>query len=305
MTTLTRRQFLGASALGVLAAPHLAAQARPRRVESFGLPLSFQSYGMRESISEDFPGTMKKVAELGYSGVEMCSPPGYQNAGFGPLMALSASEQRRIIEDAGLFCRSCHFSGGRELLGDNLPQALEYAQGIGLRDLVMSSAAVPREATLDDYKRFCEQSNVAGEKIAEAGFQLVYHNHAIGPVFDDVPLYDHLMASFDPVLVKMQFQLASIADGYDIIEYLAKYPGRYISLHMHDYNPNEPSPRPNNPNAMGKIVPIGEGVIDWKKLMEKAGSAGIASYGLIVEIETRPPDDPLDGLRKSYAFLNG
>jgi sugar phosphate isomerase/epimerase len=87
----------------------------------------------------------------------------------------------------------------------------------------------------------------------------------------------------------MQFQLASIAGGYDIIEYLDKYAGRYVALHMHDWDPEQKT-----------IVPIGDGIIDWKKLITTARKSDIADHGLIVEIET---DEPFEGLVRSYAYL--
>ncbi len=123
--------------------------------------------------------------------------------------------------------------------------------------------------------------------------QLVYHNHTIGPEINGEQLYDLLMGLFDPELIKMQFQIASISEGFDVIEYIAKYHGRYISLHMHDWDP-----------VKKKIVPLGQGVVDWRKLLVTAWQSGIADYGMILELESRPPDDPLEALAISYTYLN-
>ena len=43
----------------------------------YKLPLGFQVWTIREELLKDFPGTLKKMAGLGYETVEMCSPPGY------------------------------------------------------------------------------------------------------------------------------------------------------------------------------------------------------------------------------------
>ena len=40
---------------------------------------------------------------MGYQSVEMCSPPGYESSGFGPLMKMTAKEMKKIINDAGLY----------------------------------------------------------------------------------------------------------------------------------------------------------------------------------------------------------
>lgn len=286
MKKLSRREFLGAGAIGIAAAsrlPDVLASPR-RRVDA---PVSFQSWGMKDQLSEDFAGTLEKVRSIGYEGVEMCSPISYGQFEF--LKSLSAGELRQQIEDSGLFCTTCHFAAW-ELLGDEVHGTIEYGSELGLTDLTMSSAGLSRDATLDDWKAFAEQANAAGEVIHEAGLRMVYHNHAIGPEYDGVPLYDHLMQLFNPNLIKMQFQIASISGGYDVIEYLDKYAGRYISLHMHDWDPEERG-----------IVPIGDGVIDWERLIATARRGGIADYGLIVEIET---EEPFEGLVRSYDYLS-
>jgi sugar phosphate isomerase/epimerase len=47
--------------------------------------MSFQSYGVKEMLGTDFDGTLKKLRAIGYKGIEMCSPKGYEKSGFDPL----------------------------------------------------------------------------------------------------------------------------------------------------------------------------------------------------------------------------
>ncbi len=61
------------------------------------------------------------MADMGYQNLEMCSPPGYQFAGFGPLMKYSAKEMKLIINDAGLVCTSAHY--GMDELKKNLDES--------------------------------------------------------------------------------------------------------------------------------------------------------------------------------------
>ena len=56
------------------------------------LPISVQLYTLRNLTAEDFAGTMKKVAAIGYKNVEM--------AGFGNLK--TAAEAKKALDDAGL-----------------------------------------------------------------------------------------------------------------------------------------------------------------------------------------------------------
>lgn len=313
MKDMTRRNFLGSGA-GFVTAGALAgwtqAQAaeetsRPAEPQPFDRPLCFQSFGMRKQIEQDFPATLVKVRKLGYEGVEMCSPKGYARAGFGNLTDAPPREIAKIIADAGLFCKSCHFTA-HEVIGRDAETttelaktSAEYATALGLEDVVMSHPGVGRDGTIDYFKRWGALCTVAGETLKTEGLRLGYHNHSIGPLMEDGKTlrYDLIMQVCDPELVKMQFQLGSIADGFDIVKYLDKYAGRYTALHMHDYDPKGPG---RNEGERGNIVPCGEGIIDWPKLLKAALKSPITDHGFIVEIET---EEPFEGLRRSIDFL--
>jgi sugar phosphate isomerase/epimerase len=291
MKKFTRREFIGTSTMGILAASYLPSHIMETNFSPFNWPLSFQSYGVREILGKDFEGTMRKLRGIGYKGIEMCSPEGYKDAGFAPLMKFSVSELRKKIEEADLFCKTCHFQHP-ELKAPSLQRTIQYGKDLGLRDLVVSAAWLPEDASMDDWKKFADEMNRAGEEVIKAGMQLVYHNHSIGPQLNGEQLYDILMRLFDPKMVKMQFQIACVAEGFDVVEYIQKYSGRFISLHMHDWDPKTK-----------EIVALGKGIVDWKKLLTTAKNGGLSDYGLIIEMETRSPGDPLQDLITCYEYL--
>ena len=261
MQIISRRQFLYGSAMGIAAAAAMELKADP-----LGMPLGCQTYPLRESIGKDFEGTLKQIAAGGYRMIEMCSPPGYEKSGFGPLMKLKASEIRSKIHDAGLGCISCHF-GFRELK-ENMDDRLAFAKDLGLKQMIVSTFGLPRDATMADWTQAAGELNKLGEKTHQAGIQLGFHNHNFEfREIDGVLIYDELMKHLDPKLVKMQFQVAVISLGYEAATYLTKYPGRFISLHLVDWSA-----------ANKKIVAMGAGDIDWKKLFAAAKTGGIKNY---------------------------
>jgi sugar phosphate isomerase/epimerase len=306
MSTVDRRQFLEASAASLLVVggglgctveeqgPSGGAPAG----SPFDRPLGFQSYGVRREIERDFTGTLEAVRKLGYASVEMCSPRGnyYRTAGYGNLTNVPPAEIKRQIEDVGLDCRSAHFEP-HEVVIDDPARTADYAAALGLADIVMSGSGIADDGTVDDIKRWADKANSAAEVVTAAGLRLGYHNHLIGPEVDGRPQYEHIMEALDPNLIAMQFQLASIQGGYDVVYYLEKYAGRYVSLHMHDY---DPAAKAAEPGRLGRIVPCGEGMIDWPAVLRAAMRSDIAEHGFIVEIET---EAPLEGLRKSVEFL--
>jgi sugar phosphate isomerase/epimerase len=123
-------------------------------------------------------------------------------------------------------------------------------------------------ATMADWAQAADELNKIGDQTLKAGIQLGFHNHDHEfKEIDGVLIYDELMKNLDAKLVKMQFQVAVIALGYEATTYLNKYPGRFISLHLADWSPAEK-----------KQMPIGKGSIDWKKLFAAARTGGIENY---------------------------
>jgi sugar phosphate isomerase/epimerase len=273
---LSRRQFLAGSAFGTAAAFSLTA-------DPLGMPIGCQTYPVRDAIGKDFPGTLKELAAIGYRTIEMCSPPGYEKSGYGPLVNMKASEMRRIIHDAGLGCDSCHFQF-REVR-ENLDDRIAFAKELGLKQMVVSTFALRPEATMADWVKAAGELNKIGEKIQKAGLQTGFHNHNFEfKEIDGVLVYDKLMSELDPKLVKMQFQVSVISLGYEAATYLTKYPGRFISLHLQDWSPSDK-----------KQVAVGQGVVDWKKLFAAAKTGGVKNY--FVELD-------MDALKASYPYLH-
>ena len=57
-----------------------------------------------------FPGTIKALADAGFQRIELCSPVGYAEFGFGGLAKYKGAEIRKILSDAGVSCESSHFN---------------------------------------------------------------------------------------------------------------------------------------------------------------------------------------------------
>lgn len=318
MSNMTRRQFVAAGAMGLAATtgvqssvPKPTSSISPPPRARFDRPVSFQAFSLvkleidstgfrlERPFPEDLSGTLDAVHALGYAGIELCSPIGYGMIGFGSLRDVPPGEIKRRIEDAGLFCKSCHFTPV-ELLGGEPERTADYANALGLSDVILSISGLAGErgeGSSDQFKAWGENMNKVGEVMKAAGLRLGYHNHSVGPEVEGKPQYDWIMESIDPELVTMQFQIASIGDGYDVLYYLEKYAGRISSLHMVDWDPAMKSTREGR---LGGPVPCGAGMIDWSDLLKLAIKDGVAEHGFIVEIET---GEQFDGLSKSIAYL--
>jgi sugar phosphate isomerase/epimerase len=267
MKKLNRREFITKAAMGTGAA--LALSQLPKELfpnAAFNdIPVGFQSWTIKEQLSKDFAGTLKMMSSQGYKLIEMCSPKGYATIGFGAFVDMKPADMRKIINDAGLTCPSCHF-GSAELF-DDVDGRIEWSQQVGLTQMICSTFWLPKTATLKDYQDAADKLNKSAEKIKKAGMQAGFHNHEFEfATLDGQLIYDALMARFDPDLVKMQFQTEVINLGYKAADYFKKYPGRFISSHLSDWTADK------------KEVPVGQGVIDWKEFFAAAKTGGVKNF---------------------------
>lgn len=235
------------------------------------MPLGFQIWTVREMLLKDFPGTLKTIAGMGYQSVEMCSPPGY---GFKPLMSMSAKEMKTIIDDAGLTLTSTHYTPKE--FRESLDERILFAQESGQKQMILSSFGLPRTATLDDWKKAADELNKFGERTKKGGIQIGFHNHHTEfEKLEGKLIYDVLMETFDPELVKMQFQVAVVNIGYKAADYFKKYPGRFISAHLADYS-----------EAEKKTVALGKGIVDWKEFFDSVKTGGVKNIFVEMDLDT-------------------
>lgn len=282
---MNRRKFIGQSAFGLggmLAFSQLPLKLNACEIIKPKHPVGFQSFAVRDMLTNDFSATMKMMASMGYQFVEMCYPPRYAQWGFGPFPGMKTADMRRTIEDAGLQCFSSHFLI-QDLTDDNLDKSIKFAHELGLTQMICPGLDVPGTA-ISQYKEAAAQFNKIAEKIKNAGMKTGLHNHTKEfAVLDGELIYDAIMGALDGDLVKMQFQTEVVTLGYKAAAYFEKYPGRFISAHLSDWIDQK------------KEVPIGQGVIDWNEFFAAAKTGGVKNF--FVEM-------PLENLKDSAVYIH-
>ncbi len=285
MPFMTRREFLKttgkqAALAGLLSAG--AAGALELRANPLGLPLGCQTWPVREMIAKDFPGTLKQLTAAGFQNIELCSPAGYAEYGFGGLAKYTPAELKKILSDAGVTCISSHF--GIDELRKDQPGRIAWAKEIGLTQMLVASLGGPKNPTLDDVKRAADEYNKMGELAAKSGIQQGLHNEDFEcSMVNGKRTYDVLLELLDPTMVKFQFQVSTIGQGFDAAEYFMKYPGRFISMHVQGWSAQTK-----------KIMPVGQDTLDWKKIFTAAKTGGVKNY--FVEMN-------LDFMKASVPYL--
>ncbi len=266
MAGVSRRDFFRKAVADAAVAGFLPALARELAANPLGMPIGCQTYPVRAMIGQDFPGTIKQLADAGFQRIELCSPAGYTSSGFGVIAKYKGAELRKILGDMGIKCESSHFS--MKELRENQAERIAWAKDVGLTQMLVASLGGPRNPTMDDVKRAADEYNKFGEQAAKAGIQQGLHNEGFElSEVDGRRTYDILFDLLDPKLVKFQFQVSTISRGYDAAEYFMKYPGRFISMHVQDWS-----------SETKQTMAVGKGTLDWKKIFTAAKTGGIKNY---------------------------
>jgi len=273
MPSISRREFCKIAATQAATAAALSAGVLKLHANPLGMPIGCQTWPVKEMIAKDFPGTIKQLADAGFQSIELCSPVGYAEFGFGGLAKYKGAELRRILGDAGVTCISSHF--GITELRANQDDRIAWAKDVGLTQMLVPSLDAGDKPTMDDVKRAADEYNKMGEKAAKAGIQQGLHNEGFElSTVDGKRTYDVLFELLDPKFVKFQFQVSTISKGFDAAEYFTKYPGRFVSMHVQGWSV-----------ATGKVAPVGQDSLNWKRIFSAAKTGGIKNYFVEMKLD--------------------
>lgn len=232
------------------------------------LPIGLQLYTLRELLAQDFIGTLEKVAELGYDGVEFA---GYGN--------LEASELKKVLDDLGLVAAGAHVP--LDMLENELSAVIDYNLEIGNKFVSCPWVAEDRRQSASDWKRIAESLNRIGEETKRNGIQLLYHNHAFEfEKFDGKYALDILFENTDPDLVQAELDVYWVyRGGEDPAEYIKKYANRVPVVHLKDVADDEEK----------SFAEVGEGILNLPSIFAAAESSGAQWYIVEQDICKRPP----------------
>ena len=124
-------------------------------------PLSVQLYTVRDALSADLPGTLARVAQLGFTNVELF--------GFVEL----ADQYAEALPAAGLVAPSAH----AHLLGNDVETIFAAAKQLGVGTVIDPNIDRERWASREHVADSAAQLNAIGKIGADHGLAIGYHNH--------------------------------------------------------------------------------------------------------------------------------
>ncbi len=216
------------------------------------LKVALELYTVRDETGRDFAGTLRRVAEIGYSGVEF--------AGYG---GLSAQEMAALLAETGLLVAGTHL-GLDALEGQQLDTSMRYCQDIHCSCIVLPSLA-NEWRTPEGIRALAPRLNEIGRRCREQGITFGYHNHDFEFTrFDGIYLIDYLLQATDASLVKIELDVYWAAyAGIDPVTYLEALGERVALIHLKDMA------------ADRSMTEVGKGILDMRHICAFAQVRGL------------------------------
>ena len=203
------------------------------------LPVDIQLYSLRDVVPGDVPGTLRKIAEMGYEGVEMA---GYYD--------LDGATLRSMLDDCGLRCAGAHV-GLDALEGDAFEETVAMNKILGNDRLIVPGA------DLQNLSQTIDRLNAAHARAKTCGMRSGFHNHTDEFVIEDgVTRFDRMLAETpSDFLAQIDIGWAICAEQ-DVPAFLRKHSDRIESVHVKEHDPNDGA------------AAVGEGTVQWPGIFD-------------------------------------
>ncbi len=268
---MQRRTFLKVALLTGLGA--VTMNTLPTFANTLKKPkLSVQLYSVREAASKDLAGTLKKIAKMGYDGVEFAGYYGH-----------SPEDIRKMLDDCGLVCSGTH-TGIGQFRGDNFEKTVAIHKTLGTTNMIVPGGINRELHTVAGNKAIAEEFNEIAKKATAVGMCFGYHAHGgDATLIEGIPAWERFgSATNQDVILQMDVgnYMSGGGDPYKMIE---MFPGRAKTVHIKDCGG----------------VPIGTGKVDWSRVWKLCEGIGATEWYVV---EENTPND-LALIEETYKIL--
>lgn len=246
-------------------------------------------YSVRNEMEVEPIKTLAIVSKLGYKAIESA---GYEN---GKFYGMSPSEFRSRLTALDLHPLSAHQSSitienAKKMMQDVKVAGFEYfvipIPPMGMFKVDEKTMNMEMEGGNEVLAALL---NYFGKMAYDMDLKLLYHNHDFEFIADETGMatIDYLLTHCDPRYVNFQMDLYWVTKaGADPLAYFEKYPGRFKSWHVKDMD------------IEGKFAPVGQGTIDFAKILKAKEKSGMVYY--MVEQDECYGINPLQAIEISF-----
>lgn len=237
---------------------------------------SLQLYTLRRPLEEDLPGTIRRVADIGFTQVEPYN------------FVATAKELGSALKENGLTAPSGH----APLLSQDQDEIFAAARDLGITTVIDPFIPADRWQTAEDIRATAEKLNEAAKKGAEYGIRVGYHNHQweLESLVEGRTALEYFADLLDPELVLEVDTYWVAVGGQDPVDILARLGDRVKLIHIKD-GPLTTDTKAQQPAGKGKV-----------QVLDVIAAAKALEVG-VVEFDDYA-GDIFQGIAESLAFLN-
>lgn len=230
--------------------------------------VSIQLWSVKEDVKKDIDGTLQKLADLGFDGVEFAREFGHYKDN--PIAL------KNRLDELGLKGSAAHVSF-EQLDEENIFETIAFYQVLGVKHLIVPWDK--RAWAKDGVAEVVSLLNAAAERLAPYGMQTGFHNHE--KEFDDFngsTYWDYIALNTHKSVILQQDVGWTAYAKKDPVDYVNRYPGRTLTTHYKSKVPE---------GVKDKLPIIGKDTIDWAGLLKANSSVGGTEW-IVVEQEEYP-----------------
>jgi len=239
--------------------------------------IGVQLYTVRAAMQQDFEGTLRSLAAMGYSEVELAG-----------LFGRDPGEVALLLAEIGLTPIGSHVTYDRFVADPDA--AIEETVALGAQYLVFPWLPETERRTIAQWQEWVALLNRVGQASQARGLELAYHNHDFEfTAIDGVRPVDVLLDGIDRNVVKWELDLYWLAKaGGEPSEMFERYPGGFPLGHVKDMRLSDQA-----------MMDVGQGDLDFAAVFAQGAASGMEHF--IVEHDE--PVDPLQSVQNSVTYL--
>ncbi len=266
------------------------------------LPVAVQLYSVRDEMEADFYGTLTKIKEMGYDGVE-----------FAGLFNEKPADIKAFCEKIGLNPISAHVPY-YDMLANPDKVLSDYAE-IGCKYVAVPYLTEECRPGTEGWSKTVEGIHKIAESAKKLGIQLLYHNHDFEFIkLDGEYALDLLYSAIPADLLQTEIDTCwAKVGGVDPAEYVLKYSNRAPVVHLKDFKGSK-SDKPlykligidseDEQEAQNtfSFMPVGYGVQDMPSILAASEKAG-SEWVVVEQDEPAAGDTRLNSVKLSRDYL--
>jgi sugar phosphate isomerase/epimerase len=236
---------------------------------------SIQLFTLRNAMQNDLPGTIRKVAEIGFTQVEPYD------------FVATAKQLGAALAENGLSAPSGH----APLMSQNQDEIFEAAKELGISTVIDPFLPAEHWQKAEDIQATAEKLNAAAKKGAAYGIRVGYHNHQweLESMIEGQTALEYFIGLLDPEVVLEVDTYWAAVGGQDPEALLQRLGDRVKFIHIKD--------GPINTDTKAQ-QPAGQGRIEVLDVIAAARSLEVG----VIEFDDYA-GDIFDGITESLRYL--